>query len=289
MGFLANAAARSEMRLRNTVLSSLQEVRPDFLTGPLLLPCHIVYEVHNGFFVSTGSIVVGVFRCQLHWWGYEIDAETFKGLRSPDSQSWLQRLRAMPPTDMGNFRGGIPEIVAGLAFGLPAPGAGGVESSKSDSQSFGDLVEAANAYLAKADVPVMMRYGAEATDSLPAERTLVEADGLDDFVLIARDGAWYVADGASLDDQTDTGLQTAGPQSLALAVATQIAFSWSGAIGRGSTELYEHFEIRERFIRPIARFLLAISSAAEEQGNQELADRADRVLVLIYPLLRTDL
>jgi hypothetical protein len=289
MGFLASAAARSEMRLRDTVLSSLQEVRPDFQTGPLLLPCHIVGEVHNGFFISTGSIVVGVFRCQLHWWGHEIDAETLSGLRSPDSSSWLRRLVATRPMDLGNFRGGIPEIVAGLAFGLTAPSAGGAEGPLSDHQSFGDLVEAANDYLTKADIPVMMRYGAEATSALPAERTLVEADGLEDFVLLERDQTWHVADDTPLAEQVDTGLQVAGPQYLAMAVATQIVFSWSGAIDRGSTELYDQFEIRERFIRPIARFLLAISSVAEQQGDQELADRADQVLLLTYPLLRTDL
>lgn len=119
MGFLANAAARSEMKVRDTALAMLREIRPDFVSGNVLLPCHIVEEVHNGFFVNTGAITVGIFRCQLHWWGHELEEETLAGLTSPNSARWLSEVRMTPPRDMGTLRGGIPEFVAGLAFGLP--------------------------------------------------------------------------------------------------------------------------------------------------------------------------
>lgn len=119
MGFLANAAARSEMKVRDSALAMLREVRPEFVSGNVLLPCHIVDEVHNGFFVNTGTLTVGIFRCQLHWWGHELEDDTLAGLISPNSARWLSQVRMTSPQDMGKIRGGIPEFVAGLAFGLP--------------------------------------------------------------------------------------------------------------------------------------------------------------------------
>lgn len=119
MGFLANVAARSEMKVRDTALAMLREIRPEFVSGNVLLPCHIVDEVHNGFFVSTGATTVGIFRCQLHWWGHELGEGTLAGLTSPNSTRWLSEVRMTPPQDMGTLRGGILEFVAGLAFGLP--------------------------------------------------------------------------------------------------------------------------------------------------------------------------
>lgn len=119
MGFLANAAARSEMKVRDSALAMLRAIRPEFVSGNVLLPCHIVEEVHNGFFVNTGAITVGIFRCQLHWWGHELEDDTLAGLTSPNSARWLSEVRMTPPQDMGTLRGGVPEFVAGLAFGLP--------------------------------------------------------------------------------------------------------------------------------------------------------------------------
>lgn len=118
MGFWANAAARTELKTRDAVLGLLREHRPDFKLGNVLLPCHIISEAHNGFYVDTGTNTVAIFRCQLHWWGREIEAETLEGLRSPNPAAWMKLIGSVPPVDMGSMRGGAPEFAAGLAFGL---------------------------------------------------------------------------------------------------------------------------------------------------------------------------
>lgn len=129
MGFLANAAAKSEIKVRDQVLSLVRAARPDFAVGSVLLPCHIVDEAHNGFFVDTGAIALGVFRCQLHWWGHELDANTLAGLRSPDSAAWMRSVGSSLPKDLGSIRGGVDEFAAGLAFGLPHQSTGATPDS----------------------------------------------------------------------------------------------------------------------------------------------------------------
>lgn len=118
MGFFANLAAKSEMKLRDQVLTCFEEfsneIEMDIATGNVLLPCHIITEAHNGLFVQYDKETVGVFRCQNHWWLYELDEETVQGLRSPDSQKWMRKLSRHRPFDGGELQGGIQPFVASM-------------------------------------------------------------------------------------------------------------------------------------------------------------------------------
>lgn len=120
MGFFADRAAKSELQVRDTALVAVKQARPDFKVGKVLLPCHIVLEAHNGFYVQarTGAPVLTVFRCQLHWWAYETDAATVISLRSPDSAKAVARLRGDQPIDIGSIRGGTEIVTMFLGFWL---------------------------------------------------------------------------------------------------------------------------------------------------------------------------
>ena len=122
VGFFANMAAKSEMKLRDQVLTCFDEFSDEFemkiSTGNVLLPCHIISEAHNGFFVEYEDELVGVFRCQNHWWLHELDAETVQGLRSPESQKWMNKLSKQRPADGGELQGGIPAFVGSMLMML---------------------------------------------------------------------------------------------------------------------------------------------------------------------------
>jgi hypothetical protein len=115
MGLFANMAAKSEMKVRDQVLGLVRDFRPDYSCGNVLLPCHIIEETHNGFYVDSGNMMVAIFRCQLHWWGREIDSDTLTGLQSPLSREYLRTVSSIPPTDMGPLLGGVVEFAATLA------------------------------------------------------------------------------------------------------------------------------------------------------------------------------
>lgn len=124
MGFFANMAAKSELKLRDQVLSTFidfsSEVGIEISTGNVLLPCHIIPEVHNGFYVQYEETTIGVFRCQNHWWLYELDDEVIEGLRSPNSESWLNQLKSHYPVDGGDMAVGIPAFASSILFMLKA-------------------------------------------------------------------------------------------------------------------------------------------------------------------------
>lgn len=103
MGILANLAARSEMKSRTLILDYMRQVRGDWEVGPVLMPCHIIDEAHNGIYMSTASNQIVMYRCQGYWWGYEVESEMLDGLRSPNSVAWLSELQAEPPTNLGRI------------------------------------------------------------------------------------------------------------------------------------------------------------------------------------------
>ena len=116
MGFFANLAAKSEMKVRDQVLECFEELSSEIgmeiQCGNVLLPCHIISEVHNGFFLSHADLWVGIFRCQDHWWLYELDQEFISGLRSPNSEQWIERLKLVSPIDGGLMQGTIQSFAA---------------------------------------------------------------------------------------------------------------------------------------------------------------------------------
>lgn len=122
MGFFANMAAKSEIKLRDQVLTTLidfsTEVSIEISTGNVLLPCHIIPEVHNGFYVQYEESTIGVFRCQNHWWLYELDDQAIEGLRSPNSEKWLKQLTNHYPVDGGDMAVGIPAFASSILFML---------------------------------------------------------------------------------------------------------------------------------------------------------------------------
>jgi hypothetical protein len=111
MGILANLAARSEMKSRTLILDFMRQVRDDWEVGPVLMPCHIINEVHNGIYMTTARNQVGMYRCQGYWWGYEVESEMLNGLRGPNALAWLRELQAAPPTNFGRIA--PPQMTAG--------------------------------------------------------------------------------------------------------------------------------------------------------------------------------
>lgn len=118
MGFFANLAAKSEMRVRDQILECFEELASehqlDIQFGNVLLPCHIISEAHNGFFLSYNGQWIGIFRCQDHWWLYELNQELVEGLRSPNSELWLNKLKTFPPIDGGLMQGTIQSSAAAI-------------------------------------------------------------------------------------------------------------------------------------------------------------------------------
>lgn len=121
MGMLANMAARSEIKNRDRILAYVREFNPRAYVGPLLLPCHIITEVHNGVFAqTTNNEGVGFYRCQGYWWGRSISPAEFHGLRGPDSGWWLTKVTSAQPN---------PEMIAPISVGLAGFAAGIAEST----------------------------------------------------------------------------------------------------------------------------------------------------------------
>lgn len=118
MGFFANMAAKSEIKLRDQVLTCFsdfsKELDMEISTGNVLLPCHIISEVHNGFYVQYEDLTIGVYRCQNHWWLHELDDEVIEGLRSPTSEKWLKELSKYSPVDGGDMAYGIPAFASSI-------------------------------------------------------------------------------------------------------------------------------------------------------------------------------
>lgn len=105
MGFWADRAAKSEMKVRDQVIDCFHELASELdigiECGNLLLPCHIIPEVHNGLYINFGNTWIGIFRCQFHWWLYELDEKNVRGLGSPDSEKWMRRVGSVLPVDGG--------------------------------------------------------------------------------------------------------------------------------------------------------------------------------------------
>lgn len=118
MGFWANMAAKSEMKVRDQVLTLIHTNAPEIDAGNVNLPCHIISEVHNGFYLSYDSLIVGVFRCQSHWWMYELTVDSLDGLRSPEPDLWMHTLSYLPPYDIGSMSIPLDAFVAGLVVNM---------------------------------------------------------------------------------------------------------------------------------------------------------------------------
>ena len=104
MGFFANAAAKSEIRARDSIFGLYDEFVPDLEKGHVLLPCHIIDEAHNGFYLRSGDNVFGFYRCQLRWWVRELSDELVSRLLSPDSAIAMLELSRSPYADCGSIK-----------------------------------------------------------------------------------------------------------------------------------------------------------------------------------------
>jgi hypothetical protein len=115
MSLLADVAARTEKQGTANVLARSREFEPHWETGDLPLPCHIVQEIHNGFFIRNSRVRIGIYRCQGRWWRRELDTELFTGLNSRSPERWFARVAATQPQDLGPMRGGPMETAASFA------------------------------------------------------------------------------------------------------------------------------------------------------------------------------
>jgi hypothetical protein len=108
------------MKVRDQILACFEEfaseLELDIKYGNVLLPCHIISEVHNGFFLNYGGLWIGIFRCQDHWWLYELDEEAVEGLRSPNSEHWINELKHISPIDGGIMQGSIQSSAAAILY-----------------------------------------------------------------------------------------------------------------------------------------------------------------------------
>lgn len=104
MGFLANMAAKSEMRMRDSIFGLYDEFVPGLEKGHVLMPCHIIDEAHNGFYLRAGGNVFGFYHCQLRWWVRELSDELVERLQSPDSARALREVALGPYADCGSTK-----------------------------------------------------------------------------------------------------------------------------------------------------------------------------------------
>ena len=117
MGFFANAAAKSEIRARDVIFGLYDEFVPDLEKGHVLLPCHIIDEAHNGFYLRAGDNVWGFYRCQLRWWSRELSDELVARLQSPDSTEAMLELSRSPYADCGSIND-LESFVVGTALAV---------------------------------------------------------------------------------------------------------------------------------------------------------------------------
>lgn len=116
MGFFADRAAKSEIKVRDMVFEAFDllenqgmaeeiGIEIDGQWGNVLLPCHIIKEAHNGFYLSGKGLTFGVFRCQGFWWAYPMEQEHLDALRGPSAQKVLYSTFASQPVRFGAFPG----------------------------------------------------------------------------------------------------------------------------------------------------------------------------------------
>lgn len=114
MGFFANRAAKAELRVRDMMHEAFsfleqegmpEELGIEFRRGNVLLPCHIIKEAHNGFFVGAGNLTFGIFRCQGFWWAHTMTEGQLSALRGPTAQGVLYRTFSNQPVRFGAFPG----------------------------------------------------------------------------------------------------------------------------------------------------------------------------------------
>jgi len=121
MGLFSRAASKGEARTMQHVEVALAE-QATLMFGPINLPCHIVREAHAGIWVGSrdkdAQRWLGVYRCQLHFWGIELTQGNINGaMRREDQMGFLQIRalnKALPYTDLGPMANGA----AALAYSL---------------------------------------------------------------------------------------------------------------------------------------------------------------------------
>jgi hypothetical protein len=119
VGFFSRAVAKSELNTVAVVEEAL-DTYTDLDHGRLTLPCHIVQERHTGVWVGAkedGNRWVGVYRCQSHFWGIELDSSNIEGAKmGQDQSSWLliKRVQGDYPEDLGLMSNGAPSLAVAL-------------------------------------------------------------------------------------------------------------------------------------------------------------------------------
>jgi hypothetical protein len=101
MDFMADLAAREEIKARDRILDHLGGVAPDMPKGGVPLPCHIIEEVHNSFWLAQEDAFVGVYHCQEVWWARPLTEPQLKRLRSEKPESTLQTLKKERVQEIG--------------------------------------------------------------------------------------------------------------------------------------------------------------------------------------------
>ena len=83
MGIFQKVAAKTEQKTISNVLELLAQTNALDTFGPIKLPCHIIDEIHTGFYFRTSDDeVLALFRCQLNWWVYRIDGAKLEMAKS---------------------------------------------------------------------------------------------------------------------------------------------------------------------------------------------------------------
>lgn len=123
MGLFARVAAKGEARTMAFVEEAITTFT-DLDHGLINIPCHIkIGEKHAGIWVGSkdddGKLWVGVYRCQLRFWGVELDEDEVQHLKSRgDVYVWLglrQMHMRLPVTDLGRMDSGAHSLAIGLA------------------------------------------------------------------------------------------------------------------------------------------------------------------------------
>lgn len=120
MGILQSMAWKSEQKVVVQLNAELLQIAPHFHTRPVVLPCHIVNELHQGVGVVFPDGAFGLFRCQGHFWSAPIppDALPIVSVGNDAYNPGLAPLYGLlPPEDLGPLSpGGTRSVAAAVAL-----------------------------------------------------------------------------------------------------------------------------------------------------------------------------
>lgn len=171
------------------------------------------------------------------------------------------------------------------------PPATSAPGSAGQQLPFGEVARAAGDILLACGLNIGVRWGAQATDSLPAERVLVEVWGVPDFLVLARGNRLHSCSSdpdVTIDEQVDLGIEYfERPKLLAMAIASQIVRSWVGELhGVPFSDFGDHRTAYYTFFRPVTELLRGLEADTDPvvaSRAKSLSSAVDNLIASVQP------